>query len=80
VVAVSFEEQSSATREIARSVQQAAAGTNEVSQNVTGASNAAEQSRLLADSVKTAAGELGQHANDLFTSIDTFLAGLREAA
>jgi methyl-accepting chemotaxis protein len=79
-IAAAVEEQSSATREIARSVQQAAAGTNEVSQNVTGASNAAEQSRLLADSVKTAAGELGQHANDLFTSIDTFLAGLREAA
>jgi methyl-accepting chemotaxis protein len=79
-IAAAVEEQSSATREIARSVQQAAAGTNEVSQNVTGASNAAEQSRLLADSVKTAAGELGQHANDLFTSIDTFLAGLRNAA
>jgi methyl-accepting chemotaxis protein len=79
-IAAAVEEQSSATREIARSVQQAAAGTNEVSQNVTGASNAAEQSRVLADSVKAAAGELGQHANDLFTSIDTFLAGLREAA
>ena len=79
-IAAAVEEQSSATREIARSVQQAAAGTNEVSQNVTGASNAAEQSRLLADSVKAAAGELGQHANDLFTSIDTFLAGLRKAA
>jgi len=79
-IAAAVEEQSSATREIARSVQQAAAGTNEVSQNVTGASNAAQQSRLLADRVKTAAGELGQHANDLFTSIDTFLAGLRNAA
>jgi methyl-accepting chemotaxis protein len=79
-IAAAVEEQSSATREIARSVQQAAAGTNEVSKNVTGASNAAEQSRLLADNVKTAAGELGQHANHLFTSIDTFLAGLRDAA
>ncbi|WP_407156926.1 methyl-accepting chemotaxis protein [Bradyrhizobium sp. STM 3557] len=79
-IAAAVEEQSSATREIARSVQQAAAGTNEVSQNVTGASNAAEQSRQLADSVKAAAGELGRHANDLFTSIDTFLAGLRKAA
>jgi len=27
-----------------------------------------------------AAGELGQHASALFKSVDTFLAGLRDAA
>jgi methyl-accepting chemotaxis protein len=79
-IAAAVEEQGSATREIARSVQQAAAGTSEVSQNVAGASNAAEQSRELADSVKAAARELGQQAGALFTSVDTFLAGLRKAA
>jgi len=79
-IAAAVEEQSSATREIARSVQQAASGTTEVSQNVSGASNAAEQSRRLADDVKLAAGELGGHANDLFRSVDTYLAQLREAA
>ena len=79
-IAAAVEEQGSATREIARSVQQAAAGTGEVSQNVMGASQAAEQSRKLADNVLNATGQLGQHAAQLFKSVDTFLAGLRDAA
>ena len=79
-IAAAVEQQDSATREIARSVQQAAAGTSEVSVNVAGASQAAEQSRVLADNVLVASGELSQHAAALFKSVDTFLAGLREAA
>jgi methyl-accepting chemotaxis protein len=79
-IASAVEEQGSATREIARSVQQAAAGTSEVSRNVAGASQAADQSRALADNVMIASGELNQHTNALFKSVDTFLAGLRNAA
>jgi methyl-accepting chemotaxis protein len=79
-IAAAVEEQDSATREIARSVQQAAAGTSEVSVNIAGASQAAEQSRVLANNVLVASGELSQHAAALFKSVDTFLAGLREAA
>jgi methyl-accepting chemotaxis protein len=79
-IAAAVEEQGSATREIARSVQQAATGTNEVSQNVAGASDAAEQSRELADNVRAAARELGHQASALFTSVDTFLSSLRQAA
>jgi methyl-accepting chemotaxis protein len=79
-IAAAVEEQDSATREIARSVQQAAAGTSEVSLNVAGASQAADQSRSLADNVLVASGELSQHAAALFKSVDTFLAGLRDAA
>ncbi len=79
-IAAAVEQQDSATREIARSVQQAAAGTSEVSANVAGASQAADQSRALADNVLTASGELSQHASALFESVDSFLAGLREAA
>ena len=79
-IAAAVEEQDSATREIARSVQQAAAGTSEVSNNVAGASQAADQSRTLADNVMVASGELSQHADALFKSVDTFLAGLRDAA
>jgi len=79
-IAAAVEQQDSATREIARSVQQAAAGTSEVSHNVAGASQAAHQSRALADNVLAASGELGQHATALFKSVDTFLAGLRDAA
>jgi methyl-accepting chemotaxis protein len=79
-IAAAVEQQDSATREIARSVQQAAAGTSEVSVNVAGASQAADQSRALADNVLVASGELSQHAAALFKSVDTFLAGLRDAA
>jgi methyl-accepting chemotaxis protein len=79
-IAAAVEEQDSATREIARSVQQAAAGTGEVSLNVAGASQAADQSRALADNVLVASGELSQHAATLFASVDTFLARLRDAA
>jgi methyl-accepting chemotaxis protein len=79
-IAAAVEEQDSATREIARSVQQAAAGTSEVSLNVAGASQAADQSRTLADNVLVASGQLSEHATALFKSVDTFLAGLREAA
>jgi methyl-accepting chemotaxis protein len=79
-IAAAVEEQDSATREIARSVQQAAAGTSEVSVNVAGASQAADQSRMLAENVMVASGELSQHAIALFKSVDSFLAGLREAA
>ena len=79
-IAAAVEEQDSATREIARSVQQAAAGTSEVSVNVTGASQSADQSRALAENVATATGQLSQQADALYKSVDTFLAGLRDAA
>src|ERR1035437_3665478 len=79
-IAAAVEQQDSATREIARSVQQAATGASEVSHNVTGASQAANQSRVLANNVLVASGELSQHASALFKSVDTFLAGLRDAA
>jgi methyl-accepting chemotaxis protein len=71
-IAAAVEEQDSATREIARSVQQAAAGTSEVSLNVAGASQAAGQSRALANNVMVASGELSQHAAALFLPIVIF--------
>jgi methyl-accepting chemotaxis protein len=79
-IASAVEQQGAATREIAHSVQQVASGTSEVAVNVAGASHAADQSRALADTVLSASGELGQHASALFKSVDTFLAGLRDAA
>ena len=79
-IAAAVEQQDSATREIARSVQQAATGTSEVSINVTGASQSADQSRALADNVSAATGQLGRQADALYKSVDTFLAGLRDAA
>ena len=61
-------------------MQQAAAGTSEVSQNVAAASHSADRSRALAESVMTASGHLSRHATALFESVDSFLAGLRNAA
>ena len=61
-------------------MQQAAAGTSEVSLNVAGASQAADQSRTLANNVMVASGELNQQATALFERVDSFLAGLRNAA
>jgi methyl-accepting chemotaxis protein len=69
-----------ASEEASASVATVAAGTEEVSHNVAGASHAADQSRALADNVLGASGELGQHAAALFKSVDAFLAGLRDAA
>jgi methyl-accepting chemotaxis protein len=79
-IAAAVEEQDSATREIARSVQQAATGTGEVSTNVSGASQSADQSRALAENVAAATGQLSRQADALYRSVDTFLAGLRDAA
>ena len=79
-IAAAVEQQDLATREIARSVQQAATGTSEVSVNVTGASEAADESRALAENVLAATGQLGRQADALHESVDTFLAGLRDAA
>jgi methyl-accepting chemotaxis protein len=79
-IAAAVEQQDSATREIAHSVQRVAAGTSEVSQNVAGASHAADQSRVLAERVSVASGELSRQASTLLDSVDGFIASLREAA
>src|SRR3981081_1739755 len=79
-IAAAVEEQDSATPRNRRRAQHAAAGTSEVSHNIAGASQAAEQSRALADDVLVASGQLSQHATALLESVDTFLAGLRDAA
>ena len=61
-------------------MRQAAAGTGEVSQNVVGASQAAEQSRRLAESVMAGSTDLNRQARSLSESVDGFLGGLRDAA
>ena len=61
-------------------MQQASSGTVEVSANIAGASEAAGQSRALTGNVLDTSGQLGDHAAALSHSVDTFLAGLRNAA
>ena len=79
-IAAAVEEQGAATQEIARNVQQAAIGTTDVSTNIAGASKAAEQSSALAARVLGAAGDLDRHGTALAQRVDSFLAGLRDAA
>src|SRR3981081_4574708 len=71
-IAAAVEEQDSATPRNRRRAQHAAAGTSEVSHNIAGASQAAEQSRALADDVLVASGQLSQHATALLESGDTY--------
>jgi methyl-accepting chemotaxis protein len=61
-------------------VQQAAAGTSEVADNIGGASSAARQSSEVAGRVLAVSGDLNQQCATLFEQVETFLLGLRRAA
>jgi len=52
----------------------------DVSTNIAGASQAAGQSSELAARVLDAAGDLSRHGTALAERVDSFLAGIREAA
>jgi methyl-accepting chemotaxis protein len=78
-VAAAVEEQGAATGEIANSVQQAAAGTREVSVNVAGAQRAAAQTGAGASTVSEAAGTLSREAERLRQEVERFLAEVRAA-
>jgi methyl-accepting chemotaxis protein len=72
-------QQGDATQEIARNVQQAAAGAGEVSSNVAGITQMAEETgRGAAAILETARGLVG-HSSRLNDSIETFLKGARSA-
>ncbi|MBL8835897.1 MAG: hypothetical protein JNL66_06605, partial [Alphaproteobacteria bacterium] len=73
------EEQDAATKEIARNIQQAAAGSAEVSANVDGISSTAHETNAAAGDVLSASAELSRQAEMLRTQVDTFLAGVRAA-
>ncbi len=76
-IASAVEEQSAATREIARSASEAASGTAAVSSNVAGVQDAAGCSGAAADQVLAASGVMGEEAGRLRATIDTFLADIR---
>ena len=66
-----------ATREIAGSVQQAARGTEDVSRNVAGVQQAANDTGVAADQVLGAAGTLTRYADDLHGEVQAFLVQVR---
>ncbi len=78
-IAAAVEEQGAATQEIARNVQQAAAGTGEVSSNITGVTQAANESGKAAGELTGMATSLGTKSEQLRQSVSAFLAQVRAA-
>ncbi len=78
-IAAAVEEQGTATREIARNIQQAAGGTSEVSSNIVGVSSASAEAGSAAGEVLSASGALRHEADVLRSEIDAFLSNIRAA-
>jgi methyl-accepting chemotaxis protein len=78
-IAAAVEEQDSATKEIARNVQQAASGTNAVSDNVGVVTRTAGQTGAAASHVLASAEALNVQAATLRQKVDSFLANIRSS-
>jgi methyl-accepting chemotaxis protein len=78
-IAAAVEEQSVATQEISRNVQEAAKGTTEVSVNVGGLNQIVEHTGASASQVRLAAGELGRQSETLRADVGSYLAGISAA-
>jgi len=76
-IAAAVEDQGAATRDIARNVQEAAAGTSEVAGNITGVTDAVDRTGVAAAQVHSAAGELSIQAIALRGHVGQFLAAVR---
>ena len=78
-IASAVQQQIAATGEIAANVNQAAAGTAEISRNIVGVSQAAEQTGSAASMVLTASNHLSEQAETLSKEVDQFLVSLNAA-
>ena len=78
-IASAIEEQGSATKEISRSVQDAARGTHEVNANISGVQQAADQTGQAAQLVLSAAEQLSSQSRDLAGQVNRFLSEVRAA-
>ncbi|CAA7627048.1 Methyl-accepting chemotaxis protein [Candidatus Terasakiella magnetica] len=78
-IAAAVEEQGAATNEIARSVEQAAHGTATAAENVEIVSGAAEETKMMADQVYTAADGLKSASNQLAQEVAGFIREIRNA-
>jgi methyl-accepting chemotaxis protein len=78
-IVAAVHEQGAATNEIARNVQEAAAGTQGVSSNITGVNGAVAQSREVAVQVREAADALSRQSNMLKEEVGRFLADIEAA-
>ncbi|HET8728418.1 MAG TPA: methyl-accepting chemotaxis protein, partial [Alphaproteobacteria bacterium] len=78
-VASAVEQQTAATGEIGRNATEAAKGTEEVSSNITGVTQAAESSAAGAAQVLSASGSLSEQAARLKNQVDQFIDDVRAA-
>ncbi len=78
-IASAVEQQGTATQEIARSVQQASAGTTEVSSNLTVIGAAASETGTAAANVLDSARKLARQSERLRSEVDSFVERVRAA-
>lgn len=78
-IASAVEEQTAATREIARNVEQASSGTSEVSENIHGVTEAADEVGKVSSEVLSSAQELGMNSERLKEEVQKFLAQVRSS-
>jgi methyl-accepting chemotaxis protein len=78
-IASAVEQQESATREIARNVNEAARGTTEVKDRMDGVLNAAVAARAQASQLQAAAQGLAERRGELREGVDAFLARIRRS-
>jgi len=78
-IASAIEEQGSATKEIARNIQQAAHGTQDVASNISGVQQAATDAGAAATQVLGAAEQVSQQSKDLASQVNRFLGDVRAA-
>jgi methyl-accepting chemotaxis protein len=78
-IAAAVEEQGAATREIARNVQEAARGTDQVSRDISGVNQAAGDTGVQANQVLSSAKQLNNQSAVLREDVDRFLVNIRAA-
>jgi methyl-accepting chemotaxis protein len=71
-IASAVEEQTATTNEMSRSVQEAAGGSTEIAQNITGVSTAASSTTQALSQTRQAVDELSRMASDLRTTVTRF--------
>ena len=78
-IAAAIEEQGATTSEIARSVNEAAVGTEAVSRNITGVHRASATTGAAAAQILGASGDLSEQAEHLNSEVADFIARVRSA-
>ena len=78
-IAAAVEEQDAATQEIARNVEQAAQGTQQVSGTIAGVTSAADETGSAANQVLQVARTMAERSEDMRVAVGGFLASVRAA-